>query len=85
MSLDMFQAYLDGYADHMFDQQLMTIHTGFWAGYYTNSKHPKAVSTIMTSLQKKRDQARQGKVHADSVDVDAFLEMERRFNAKLQK
>lgn len=85
MSLDVFRAYQEGYADHMFDEQLMTVHTGFWAGYYSNSKHPKSVSSILTSLQNKRDKVRNGQQHADTVDVDAFLEMEAKFNSMLQK
>lgn len=85
MSLDMFQAYVNGYTDHMFDAQLMTVHTGFWAGYYSNSKHPRSVKDIMASLQRKRDRARKTGVHADTVDVDAFLAMEEKFHSKMQQ
>lgn len=85
MSLDMYQAYVDGYTDHMFDEQLMTVHTGFWAGYYSNSKHPRSVKEIMTSLQRKRDRARKTGQHVDTVDVDAFLAMEEKFKAHMQQ
>lgn len=85
MSLDVFQAYVNGYTDHMFDLQLLTVHSGFWAGYYSNSKHPKSVKSIMTTLQAKRDSSRTGKAHASTVDVEAFLAMEAKFNAMLQK
>lgn len=85
MDLEMFKAYVDGYTDHMFDVQLMTVHAGFWAGYYSNSKHPKSVKAIMDSLQAKREKASTGSVHADTVDVDAFLAMEEKFNNALKK
>lgn len=85
ISLEVFQAYVDGYTDHMFDEQLMTVHTGFWAGYYANSKHPKSVKSIITSLQNKREHDKQGSAHVDTVDVDAFLAMEAKFNAMMQR
>ena len=80
MSLDMFRACARGYADRMFDLQLLSVQQGYWAGYYNNSKKPKSVKTIVETLIRRRGKPKE---HAPEVDVDAFLKMEEQFNRRL--
>lgn len=80
MSLDMFRACARGYADRMFDLQLLSVQQGYWAGYYNNSKKPKSAKTIIETLIRRRSKPKE---HASEVDVDAFLKMEEQFNRRL--
>ena len=87
MSLDVFQAYIQGYSDRLFDQQIMSVQSGYWAAYFTNSKHPKPVKTIISEMSIKKDKV--DKSHSKNVvkpevDVEAFLETEAKFLKQLQ-
>lgn len=87
MSLDVFKAYTQGYSDSLFDQQILSIQTGYWAAYYTNSKHPKPLKTIITELSSKRlraEQRQKKNIVRPEVDVDAFLATEEQFLRRLQ-
>ena len=79
MSLDMFKAVVKGYSDHIFDLQLVSVHQGYWSGYYSRSKKPKNLDTILKKLFKARekgdDKPHKQKKFTD-VDVDAFLAKE---------
>ena len=81
MNLDTFNACIEGYRDRLFDNQLLAVHSGFWSGYYTNTKRPKQLSTIIDSLV--RDKDKEFKKHANEVDVDEFLRREAEFQKKL--
>lgn len=81
MSLDTFNACIEGYQDRLFDNQLLAVHSGFWSGYYTNSKRPKQLSTILDSLLRAKN--KKFKKHSDEVDVDEFLRREAEFQRKL--
>ena len=86
MDLGMLNAYLRGYGDRLLDQQTMSVQTGYWAGYYSNSKHPKSVKSILTKMiQKHRQSEPKLKTPAPEVDVEAFLERERQFKEKLSQ
>ena len=86
MSLDVFQACARGYADHIFDLQLVGVQQGYWAGYYSSAKKPKPLKYIMDKLFKARRKGEHDAqtVEKPDVDVDAFLAMEAQFNAKSQ-
>ena len=91
MSLTTFCAVIDGYQEHLFDLKCISVYQGFWAGYYGNTKRPKPLSTVLSSLLKehvKAKQARRGnkpeKPRPD-VDVTAFLERERAFKSKYDR
>lgn len=79
MSLDVFKAVIKGYSDHIFDLQLVAVHQGYWAGYYSRAKKPKNIETILKKLfkakEKGEDKPKQKKV--EDVDVEKFLAMER--------
>ena len=81
MSLDTLNACIEGYQDRLFDNQLLAVHSGFWSGYYTNSKRPKQLSTILDSLLRAKN--KKFKKHSDEVDVDEFLRREAEFQRKL--
>lgn len=88
MSMDVFQAYVQGYADRLFDQQTIAVQTGYWAAYYTNSKHPKSVNRIIEGLQKEHNkQKKRPKTHVErpDVDVEAFLAQEEQFKRRLKQ
>lgn len=80
MSLDVFKAVIKGYSDHIFDLQLVAVHQGYWSGYYSRSKKPKNLETILKKLFKAKEKGenkpyKQKKV--EDVDVEGFLAMER--------
>lgn len=82
----MFNAYVDGYSDHLFDQQVIAVQAGYWAGYYSKAKHPKNIKTILTTMLRKRQNAeKKVKTPAPEVDVEAFLAMEQRFKEKMSQ
>lgn len=87
MSLPMFNACVAGYSEHIFDLQLLTVHTGFWAGYYSNSKKPKKLGAVLKSIIKNKESAskKPSQCHVPDVDVEAFLEQERRFKERAEK
>ena len=86
MNLPMFQACVEGYQDHLFDLKCIAITQGFWAGYYGNSKRPKPLSSILTSLEREHQKSkkRRGTKKLDvtkpsmEVEVDTFLARERK-------
>lgn len=81
MSLDVLLAYVHGCSDRLFDQQVLAVQVGFWAGYYVKSKHPKSLKNIVDSMIAKKD--KRAKVSAPDVDVEAFLAAEERFKSRL--
>lgn len=85
MNIDTLNAVILGYQDRLFDQQCIAVHQGFWAGYYSiRTKRPKPVSAILNIMFKNRMKAQHKQVHADEVDVDAFLAMEAEFKRRLE-
>lgn len=86
MSLDVFQAYIAGYEARLFDNQILAVQVGYWAGYYGRQKRPKSVKTILSNMMNKRNRGRnKHKVATPEVDVAAFLETERKFKQRLNK
>lgn len=83
MNVDTLNACVEGYSERLFDQQLLSVHIGFWTGYFNNSKHPKSLNNILTSLIKKKDKSNQQ--HADSIDVEEYLRKEQTFKKRLNK
>lgn len=83
-------SYVEGYQEHLFDLRCVAVYQGFWAGYYSRSKKPKTLSSVLTSLLTEHSKATKGKKSklkksAADVDVEAFLSQERAFRAKLNK
>lgn len=83
MSMDVFQAYLKGYSDHLFDLQLLGVQQGYWSGYYGRAKKPKNLNSVMEKLMRNRHKG--SRQHAPDVDVEAFKAMEERFLQKLNQ
>lgn len=85
MNLDTLQAYIEGYQDHLFDLKCIAVFQGFWSGYYSNSKKPKSLTSILNTLNKEHLNAKKKQQGASTiskpsveVDVDAFLARERK-------
>ena len=87
MSLDMVQAVIHGYGDRMLDNQIIAIQAGYWSAYYSDVKHPKPVHKIAEDMVKRHKQQDAKKMSAPKpdVDVDAFLEMEAQFKARMEQ
>ena len=89
MSLDVFNAYTKGYADRLLDQQILAMQTGYWAAYFVGNKHPKSpkeLAKIMQMAQAKQDaKISNPSAPRPDVDVEAFLEMEAKFKAKMKQ
>lgn len=88
MDLPCFQACVLGYSDSLFDRQITAIQTGYWAAYYTNSKHPKSLASLIQDMTRKRQLSEvkalgSKSVSKPEVDVESYLEMERKFYEKL--
>ena len=82
MSLDVFQAVVNGYTDRLRDMQIMSAHTGYWSGYFNRTKKPKSLDSIIHSIVKG---SRAKSKHVDSVDVAAFEARERAFMAQYNR
>lgn len=83
----MLKTYIQGYSDRLFDQQILSVQTGYWAAYYSNAKHPKPLKILiaeMTHNKNKTEQKKSKNVTKPEVDVNAFLEQEERFLKRLQ-
>lgn len=80
MSIDVFNAYIEGYGEHMFDYQLLAAHVGYWAGYF-QSKRPKPLEAVLNKLIKAHKNPQQK--HTDEVDVESFLKQQEEFNRRL--
>jgi len=85
MTLEQFRAVIRGYEDHLFDLECLAVHTGYWAGYYSNTKRPKTLKSVLeilykNHLQSKNRKQASTKVDKPEVDVDQFLKREARFN-----
>ena len=80
MSLDVFKACIKGYADRLFDLQILGVQQGYWSGYFGRSKEPKSLKSVLTKLLKSRNTPSE---HADDVDVEAFKRMEEQFQKRL--
>ena len=88
MSLDVFNACIKGYSNRLFDLQIVSVQTGYWAGYFTRAKKPKSLKSILNSMVKaksKEDKSSDKSIKAPEVDVDAFLAMEKRFQERRLK
>lgn len=71
---------VEGYTERLLDQQIQGLFTGYWAGYYSNSgSRTKPVKTILEKLEK----ARAGTEQVPDVNVEAFLEIEKRFKERM--
>lgn len=88
MSLDVLRAYIAGYSDKLLDNQIMAVQIGYWASYYTNSKHPKPVQKVseemVRSHQKKEQDAKKVSRPRPDIDVEAFQEREAQFKARMK-
>ena len=83
MNLEVLGAVVQGYSDRIQDQELLSIQSGYWSGYWSNNnKHPKTLGQIIDMVTRKRDTVNSKKEHAEDVDVEAFLERERKFNER---
>lgn len=86
MSLEVLNAYLEGYSDHLFNLQLLSIQQGYWAGYFTRAKKSKPLKKIIDELVQGRTKKAPKKLEdKPDVDVEAFLQAEREFNKKLKR
>lgn len=90
MNISMFQAYIDGYGDYLFDMKCLSVYQGYWAGYF-QSKKPKPVTYILNKLEQEHIQSKKPKgfkMPKPEVNVDHFLELEEKrmkFLAKQRK
>lgn len=83
MNLDTLKAVIEGYQERLFDQRCMAVHQGYWAGYYMGAKRAKPLQSILEMLIREKAKAKHAKGSTVSkpnidVDVEAFLEKERR-------
>jgi hypothetical protein len=89
MSLDMFRAVVQGYSDHIFDLQLVSVHQGYWSGYYNRAKKPKSLETVIKKLFKAKEKGDKDKKpqqkKVEDVDVESFLAMEQLRLSKMKK
>lgn len=76
MSLDQFNACVDGYSTRLLDQQKLAVQQGYWAGYYSRATHPKSLQSIINKMDQPQGRVQQ---HVVEVDVEEFLRREARF------
>ena len=85
MPLDVVHACLQGYAEHLFNLQLISVQQGYWAGYFTRAKRAKPLKNIIEDLVRVHTKKAplQPKDKPD-VDVEAFLRAEQEFQKRLR-
>lgn len=76
MSLDQFNACVDGYSTRLLDRQKIAVQQGYWAGYYFRAAHPKSLQSIINKMDQPQGRVQQ---HVAEVDVEEFLRREARF------
>lgn len=78
MSLDVFNAVVRGYSDHIFDLQLVAVHQGYWAGYYSRAKKPKGLDIVLKKMLriKSKDNQKKSQSKVTEVDIETFLQRE---------
>lgn len=85
----MFQAFVSGYEEHLFDLKCLSVYVGYWTGYFSNAKKPKSLSSILSSLVREHTKARRveksTEVARPEVDVEAFLKQEERLRVFKQR
>lgn len=86
MSLDVFKAVVRGYSDHIFDLQIVSVHQGYWAGYYSRVKKPKSIDTVLKKLLKvkSKDNQKKSQKKVTEVDVETFLQREQMRLSKIK-
>lgn len=82
MSLEQFTAVVSGYSEHLQDQQEVAVTYGYWAGYYSGEGRKKPVKMILDAIEKARYK-KTGGTRATDVNVDTFLERERKFKERI--
>lgn len=87
MSLEVFNAVIRGYSDHIFDLQVVAVHQGYWAGYYGRVKKPKSIKSILNNMLKvkSRDNQKKSREKVTEVDVETFLKREQMRLSKINK
>lgn len=83
------RAVIAGYQEHLFDLQCLAVHQGYWAGYYSNSKKPKSLNSILKKLftehRKSKIKVATKALPKPEVDLDTFMQRERKLNAFLER
>lgn len=86
MSVDTYNACVEGYGDHLFDLQILAVQQGYWSGYYgMGSKHPKLPDKIAEDMLRRKERGKNSGTHSNEVDVEQFLATEREFQRKLME
>ena len=76
LNLGQVQAVINGYSARLIDWQSMAVWSGYYSAYYTNAKHPKKPTEIITHFwdaYSERDSSRGNTTK--SIDMDAELEL----------
>lgn len=81
MNIPMLRACVEGYAEHLFQQKLLTVLQGYWSGYY-QSKKPKNPQDIINKMIKEHESTASSSSKIPTVttetDVETFLAREQR-------
>lgn len=86
MSMDVFRTCVRGYLNRLFDQQIIGVQQGYWAGYFGRAKKPKSLKSIIEKLLKSRlRKPNTSNTEKPEVDVEAFKLLEERFKARQNK
>ncbi len=80
MSLDQFNACVDGYSTRLLDQQKLAVQQGYWSGYYSRATHPKSLQSVINKMDQSQGRIQQ---HVAEVDVEEFLRREAQFNRRV--
>ncbi len=82
MPLEVYKACAEGYSDRVFDQQILSVITGFWAGHYQRAKRPTPPKSVIAKMIRSRETSSE---HSEEVDVDKFLATEAAFQEMLRQ
>lgn len=79
-----FCAMQEGYQDHINDLNILSVPAGYWAAYYSKSKHPKKPGDVIAKISTASKRNNFKHTCAPAPDVQKFKERESRRLAYIQ-
>ena len=72
MTLWQYNACLEGYYDHIVDLRTVAVEQGYYSAYYSNTKRPKPVNTVIENMRKQSKKQSTDKQKAGDPNIEAF-------------
>lgn len=81
LTYSQYVACIKGYKQVTKDQEVLAVMSGYYAAYFSKSKHPKSLQKVIDSIYAPKRQQQ----HMNTIDVEAFLKREKAFTEEYDK